>query len=96
MIRTRIWPTIALSVLVGGLYFGVTSGNAQTYGDAQWCAVTSPTDGTIKWDCEYRSVEECRPHVLAGDRGFCNVNPYWTGSYRPASRDRTRPKPHLG
>ena len=92
--RTRIWPMIALVVAAGGYSF--TPANAQTYGDAQWCAVTSPTDGTIKWDCEYHSAEECQPHVLAGDRGFCNVNPYWTGPYRPASRDRTRPKPHLG
>jgi hypothetical protein len=27
------------------------------------------------WDCEFRSVEECAPHVIAGNRGFCNINP---------------------
>jgi hypothetical protein len=25
----------------------------------------------VVWDCEYRSVEECTPHVIAGDRSFC-------------------------
>jgi len=29
------------------------------------------------WDCQYRSIEECRPNVLAGNRGWCNPNPYF-------------------
>jgi hypothetical protein len=34
----------------------------------------------IQWDCYYHSAAECAPNVIAGQRGFCNVNPYWTGS----------------
>jgi hypothetical protein len=31
--------------------------------------------GSVIWDCKYRSVEECVPNVLAGNRGFCNPSP---------------------
>ena len=41
--------------------------------EAPWCAVIS--DGY--WDCQYRSIEECRPNVLAGNRGWCNPSPYY-------------------
>jgi hypothetical protein len=44
------------------LFFHLQS--AEAYEDA-WCAVIS--EGC--WDCQYRSIEECRPNVLAGKRG---------------------------
>jgi hypothetical protein len=47
-------------------------------GDAPWCAVISLGTGEVYWDCRYRTVEECVPNVIAGNRGFCNVNP-WPG-----------------
>jgi hypothetical protein len=65
--------------------------HAQYYGDEPWCAVVAATDGGVVWRCYYRSVEECQPHVLAGDRGFCNVNPY--GSH-PAAARQTVPRHH--
>ncbi len=66
------------------------SSQGQTHGNAPWCAVTDQGTGEIVWDCEYRTVEECVPNVLAGNRGFCNVNPYWRGSYAPAPAARER------
>src|SRR6516164_7417325 len=30
------------------------------------------------WDCQYRTFEACYPNVIAGNRGFCNLNP-WPG-----------------
>jgi hypothetical protein len=44
--------------------------------EAPWCAVISMGTGSVYWDCQYRSIEECRPNVLAGNRGWCNPNPY--------------------
>lgn len=62
------------------LVFDAPSGHAQVYyGNAPWCAVTDMGFGDIQWDCEYYSVAECVPHVLGGNRGFCNENPYWKG-----------------
>jgi Protein of unknown function (DUF3551) len=63
---------IAVSVLEAALCFDIPA--SQAYGDAPWCAVYSG-DGA-KWDCQYRTFEECRPNVLAGNRGWCNPNPY--------------------
>jgi len=50
---------------------------SHAYGDGPWCAVVNIGGGNVVWDCHYRSVEECRPNVIAGNRGFCNLNPAW-------------------
>jgi hypothetical protein len=55
---------------------------AQAYGDAPWCAVISVGWGEMHWECEYNSIEACRPNVLAGNRGFCNPNPAYRGPKR--------------
>ncbi len=43
--------------------------------EAPWCAVLNMGKGAY-WDCQYRSIEECRPVVLSGSRGWCNPNPF--------------------
>jgi hypothetical protein len=53
------------------------------YGNAPWCAVIETGDGDVQWDCQYNSVEECRPNVLAGNRGTCGLNPDWQGVPAP-------------
>jgi Protein of unknown function (DUF3551) len=54
---------------------------------ARWCAVIN-LGRDAYWDCHYSSIEECRPTILAGNRGFCNPNPYWIGRYGPPERPR--------
>ncbi len=81
---TRLVHGIATAAAL--LVLSAAPGRAQTYGDAPWCAVTAATDGDVVWHCYYRSAAECQPHVLAGDRGFCNVNPY-------GSRPQATPRP---
>jgi len=71
---TRI--ALAIAPLAAILSFTVSPANAQTYGNAPWCAVRDLGTGEIQWDCEYYSAAECAPTVVAGNRGFCNVNPY--------------------
>lgn len=56
----------------------MTTGHALS-GDAPWCAVVEIGAGEVEWDCHYQTIEQCRPNVIAGNRGFCNLNPY----YRP-------------
>jgi hypothetical protein len=54
--------------------------------EAPWCAVTKDGD---HWDCRYQSAAECQPNVVAGNRGWCNQNPYFVGmatKRHPASR----------
>jgi hypothetical protein len=47
--------------------------------EAPWCAVLGMGKG-VYWDCQYRSFEACRPNVLAGNRGWCNPNPYFVSN----------------
>ncbi|HYA05104.1 MAG TPA: hypothetical protein VEF90_04380 [Xanthobacteraceae bacterium] len=64
----------ATAVVAMPITFDARSGRA--FGDAPWCAVIEIGDGDVYWDCQYRTVEECAPNVVAGNRGFCNLNPY--------------------
>ena len=45
--------------------------------EGPWCAMMSMGNGGVYEDCQYASLEACRPNVLAGNRGFCNRNPYF-------------------
>jgi hypothetical protein len=48
--------------------------------EGPWCALISGGNGSVYEDCQYYSLDACRPVVLAGNRGFCNPNPRWVGS----------------
>jgi hypothetical protein len=65
------------------------------FGDAPRCAVTSLGRGDVHWDCQYRTVEECVPNVIAGNRGFCNLNPYGPGRAAAAVSPKRHHKHHL-
>jgi len=64
--------------------------------EAPWCAVLSVGAGDVVWDCHYRSVEECRPNVLAGNRGTCNQNPRYEGKITPSKARLRLKKRHTG
>jgi hypothetical protein len=81
---------VAVRAISAAVLFGVTPGRAGTFGNAPWCAVIPMGDGDVHWDCEYNSVQACQPNVIAGNRGFCNVNPYWSPT-TPADA-RTTPR----
>ncbi len=92
--RTITNVVIATAAFAAGMAFAVPESRA--FGDAPWCAVIEIGSGEVYWDCQYRTVEECVPNVLAGNRGFCNVNPYGPGPNTPAAVPRPRhPKRHV-
>lgn len=55
--------------------------------EAPWCAVSKEGD---HWDCHYGSIEECRPNVLTGNRGWCNLNPYFVAGPTENRRSEKR------
>jgi hypothetical protein len=69
---------LAAAVFIAALAFGLGPASAR---EAPWCAVISMGWGSVHWDCRYNSIEECRPNVLAGNRGYCNHNPRYEGGY---------------
>jgi len=70
------------------IFLSVTHPAAAYSGNAPWCAVVSLGNGSSVERCVYRSFEECRPNVIAGNRGFCNTNPYYAGYVAAAPKPR--------
>jgi len=64
----------AVAVAAGYLTFSLPAAAADV---APWCAVVKDGD---HWDCQYRSLEDCRPNVLGGNRGWCSPNPYFVAT----------------
>ncbi len=83
---------ISVAVTAAAVCFYVPASRAsESY---PWCAVLMFGAGDVEWDCQYRSIEECRPNVIAGNRGFCNPNPGWNPHKAIAPpKHRTRHKP---
>jgi Protein of unknown function (DUF3551) len=67
---------VLFAAAVVSLTLAVPSASRATEGP--WCAVTNR--GVIVEDCSMRSLEMCRQLVIAGNRGFCNPNPRWSGN----------------
>lgn len=83
-------------VLVAAIALAAMSFDARSVqaGEGPWCAVIAVGTGAIYEDCQYYSFEQCRPQVLAGNRGFCNPNPRWTGpAVKPRSRHKRKAQP---
>jgi Protein of unknown function (DUF3551) len=90
--RTRLTMTRMIFVAaaaLGSLACGLQPAAAD---EASWCAVSKDGD---HWNCQYRSIEECRPSVLAGNRGWCNPNPYFVANpteHRRSAKGHARPQ----
>jgi hypothetical protein len=54
---------------------------SQAYSDLYsrypWCAVQELGFGSVKRSCIYQTFEQCRPEVIAGNRGTCEPNSYY-------------------
>ena len=85
MVRT-ILAASAVLVFMGS---GFRPAAADFY-SAPWCAVVAMGDGDMQWDCEFRTIEECRPQVLSGNRGWCNPNPYLSAAAPAQKHPRKR------
>ncbi len=83
---------LGASALLAAMMAWTPAGHA--FGDAPWCAVINIGTGEVYWDCQYRTVEECVPNVIAGNRGFCNVNPYGPGPNVPVMHAHYHPHRH--
>jgi hypothetical protein len=65
----------AIAGVAAALCFAVSPSQAQSYGNAPWCAVADQGGGDVVWDCEYQTMQQCAPNIAGGNRGFCNLNP---------------------
>jgi len=81
---------LLVAVAFAAIFLSGTHPGSAYSGNAPWCAVFSLGHGSSVQSCVYRSFEECRPNVIAGNRGFCNTNPYWAGRVAAAPKPRLR------
>ena len=65
------------------------NGQAARATEGPWCAILN-FGSDVSEDCQYRTFEECVPHVTAGFRGFCNHNPRWPGAVEEPRQHRKR------
>ena len=81
-------------VLAAGVFMAAMSFDVRPVmaADGPWCAFISVTDDSTYEDCQYRTFEACRSTVLAGNRGFCNHNPRWTGRSDAGAEPRAAKK----
>ena len=78
MLKTLAKLIFGGAALAAATLFGTSTSRAS--GDAPWCAVINIGVVTVYWDCQYPTFEACYHlgNILAGNRGFCNLNP-WPG-----------------
>ena len=81
---------IILMTILTGAQLSRGSSVAQTRYEGAWCAEVSIGRGSTSRDCRFKTFEDCRPWVLAGNRGFCVQNPYWPGWYVPTAKSTAR------
>ncbi len=72
---------MAAAAILAILFYDGRAAQAYT-GNAPWCAVHNIGWGDVEWDCEFYSIEQCRPEILSGNRGFCSPNPYYRAPAR--------------
>jgi hypothetical protein len=60
-------------------FVNVPTSRAQD-GNAPWCAMVNTGFDNVDEKCVFQTFEACRPFVLAGNRGFCEENPRYTGA----------------
>ena len=84
--KTLAKVTFSIAALAAATWVGTSSSRA--YGDAPWCALINIGQGTVYWDCQYPTFEACYHlgNILAGNRGFCNLNPWPGPPYRHQQR----------
>ena len=84
---------IAGAVIAATFFYSMSfypaSFNAARAAEPPWCAFIAVAQGAVYEDCQYYTFEACRAVVLAGNRGFCNHNPRYTGPV-PAKRHKRR------
>jgi hypothetical protein len=71
----------AAALVIAMMAFGQRPVQAK---EAPWCAVLTIGEDAVYWDCQYRSFDDCLPHLFEGNRGFCNENPRYQGAEQPA------------
>ena len=76
----RFLTAFVLAAATGAVFAaGPASAHERVYAEAPWCAVVDTGFGNLSSNCSFWTFEACVPHVISGNRGFCDENPYFKG-----------------
>ncbi len=78
-------PLLAAAAAAGTVAFAPPAVHAS---EQPWCAVYATDSSGAVEDCRYRTIEQCQPAVIAGNRGTCTQNPRWPGWWQQPRRAR--------
>lgn len=86
-------PKVLLSIaaLAGVLGLGMGLGHAQGitgYNQGRYCATVFNGEGSVREICHFNDFAACQAEVIAGNRGTCGPNPYYSGGQPGASEKR--------
>jgi hypothetical protein len=86
---------IALMVAFAGL--GTGMGHAQAisgYGQGRYCATVFNGEGSVREICHFNDFAACQAEVIAGNRGTCGPNPYYSGRTSAPEKRKGQRQPH--
>ena len=81
---------VMMTAAIAGAAMCCASSAMAWEGNAPWCAYQNIGTGNVIERCVYRSVEECTPEVIAGNRGQCGPNPRFDWNRQSAPRKYRR------
>jgi hypothetical protein len=64
---------VLFSAAILATLFAAAPSQARPQG--RWCANFNYGYDGLESDCSFNSIEECRPAIFGGSRGFCTPNP---------------------
>jgi len=81
-----------MSLLAAGALIGMAALAPPPVAASQgpWCASQPAGPGGLIEDCRFRTFDQCRSEVIAGNRGVCIQNPRWPGWWQQQAQRRRR------
>jgi hypothetical protein len=72
---------LATAALAGVVVLGIGLGHAQGisgYNQGRYCATVFNGEGSVREICHFNDFAACQAEVIAGNRGTCGPNPYYS------------------
>ena len=88
---------LAAAALALAIGFGTGPSEAQGvagYYQGKYCATVFIGEGSVREICHFNDFASCQAEVIAGNRGTCGPNPYYSGrASAPEKRKGQQPRP---
>jgi hypothetical protein len=73
----RLLSAFAVTATLAGVFFMNPADSQAQSGNRAWCAMVNTGFDNVSEICDFDTFEQCRPFVIAGNRGFCEQNTHY-------------------